>query len=125
MEDMDINRQLATMILTRLGFLVETAVNGREAVDKLIISTPGYYDLVLMDIQMPVLNGYDATKEIRAFEDRELAQVPVIAMTANAFSEDVKAAFDAGMNAHVAKPIDVDVLKKVLADALSAKQKEN
>jgi len=124
-EDMDINRQLASMILTRLGFQVETAVNGREAVDKLIISTPGYYDLVLMDVQMPVLNGYDATKEIRAFEDRELAQVPVIAMTANAFSEDVKAAFDAGMNAHVAKPIDVDVLKKVLADVLSAKQKEN
>ena len=123
-EDMDINRQLASMILSRLGFEVETAVNGREAVDRLIISTPGYYDLVLMDIQMPVLNGYDAAKEIRTFEDRELAGIPIIAMTANAFSEDVKAARDAGMDAHVAKPVDIDVMTKVIAGVLRTKHGE-
>ena len=119
-EDMEINRELATMQLTGLGFDVETAVNGREAVDKIMISAPGYYDAVLMDIQMPVLNGYEATKEIRAIRNPELAGIPVIAMTANAFAEDIQKAKDAGMNAHIAKPIDVDVMANVLRDILSS-----
>ncbi len=120
-EDMEINRELATMQLTGLGFDVETAVNGREAVDKIMISAPGYYDAVLMDIQMPVLNGYEATKEIRAIRNPELAGIPVIAMTANAFAEDIQKAKDAGMNAHIAKPIDVDNMAKVLREILSSR----
>lgn len=120
-EDMEINRELAVMQLNGLGFDVETATNGREAVDKIIVSAPGYYVAVLMDIQMPVLDGYEATKEIRALDNRELAEIPIIAMTANAFSEDVKKAHDCGMNAHIAKPIDVNIMSNVLKAVLSGK----
>ena len=120
-EDMEINRELAIMQLTGLGFDVETAVNGREAVDKIMISAPGYYDAVLMDIQMPVLNGYEATREIRRINDPGLANIPVIAMTANAFAEDIKKAYDAGMNAHIAKPIDVDNMANVLREIISSR----
>ena len=81
-------------------------------------SQPGYYDLILMDVQMPIMNGYEATKAIRALEDPALSSIPIVAMTANAFDEDRKNALDSGMNAHVAKPINVenlmDVLKKLL-----------
>ena len=118
-EDMEINRELETMQLKGLGFDVETAVNGREAVDRIMISAPGYYDAVLMDIQMPELNGYEATREIRRIKNPGLANIPVIAMTANAFAEDIKKAYDAGMNAHIAKPIDVDNMANVLREILS------
>lgn len=77
-------------------------------------SEPGYYDLILMDIQMPIMNGYEATRAIRSLGNKELASVVIIAMTANAFEEDKKAALDAGMNDHIAKPIDVEVLFEVL-----------
>ena len=117
-EDMEINREIATMLLTGIGFNIETAVNGKEAVDKVSASEHGYYDAVLMDIQMPVMNGYEASEAIRALEDEVLSSVPIIAMTANAFSEDVKKAHDAGMNAHITKPIDVNVMVSVLTDIL-------
>ena len=117
-EDIDINREIATMLLTNLGFSVETAINGKEAVDKVAASSPGYYNGVLMDIQMPVMNGYDASRNIRSLSDDALSRIPIIAMTANAFSEDVKMAQDAGMNGHIAKPIDVNVLQTTLADVL-------
>lgn len=120
-EDMEINRELAVMQLTGLGFDVETAANGREAVDKIMISAPGYYVAVLMDIQMPVLNGYEATKEIRNLDNLELRNIPIIAMTANAFSEDIKKARDTGMNAHIAKPIDVNIMSNVLRSVLSGR----
>ena len=118
-EDIDINREIATMILTNMGFSLETAVNGQDAVDKVAASEPGYFDGVLMDIQMPVMDGYEASRTIRALDDEVLSQVPIVAMTANAFSEDVKKAHDAGMNGHVAKPIDVKVLESTLREVLS------
>ena len=117
-EDIEINREIATMMLKDLGFEIECAENGREAVDRVSASAPGYFDAVLMDIQMPVMDGYEATKAIRSLEDRALADIPVIAMTANAFSEDVRKAHDAGMNGHIAKPIDVDNMMNVLREVL-------
>lgn len=117
-EDMDINREIAVMMLTQLGFMTDTAVNGQDAFEKVKDKEAGYYDAVLMDVQMPVMNGYESTKAIRQLKDKEKADIPIIAMTANAFAEDVKEAKEAGMNGHVAKPIDVnnilEELKKVL-----------
>ena len=117
-EDNAINMEIAKMILEQKNFQVETAENGREAVDKVSASRPGTYDVILMDIQMPVMDGYAATRAIRALPDRELASVPVIAMTANAFSEDIRASEEAGMQAHIAKPMDVDVMMRTLAEVL-------
>ena len=117
-DDMDVNREIAAMLLQDRGFTVEQAVNGQEAVDKVRGAAPWYYDAVLMDIQMPVMNGHDATRAIRAL-DGGREKVPVIAMTANAFEEDRKAALDAGMNAHVAKPINEEQLFSTLAAVLS------
>ncbi len=115
-EDMEINKEIATMMLTQLGFTVETAANGAEAVHKVRGEEGGYFDVVLMDIQMPVMDGYDATIAIRATENESQAGVPIIAMTANAFSEDIKRAHDAGMNGHIAKPIDMNILVSTLKD---------
>jgi CheY-like chemotaxis protein/two-component sensor histidine kinase len=118
-EDNAINREIAMMILNELGFRVETAEDGRIAVDKVEASQPGYYDGVLMDIQMPVMNGYDAAKAIRSLADKKLAAVPIIAMTANAFAEDVQAARDAGMNGHIAKPINIPQMVATLKETLT------
>ena len=117
-EDIDVNREIATMILTEAGFAVETAVNGKEAIAKVAASTPGYFAAVLMDIQMPVMNGYEATQAIRALDNPALADIPIVAMTANAFSEDIKTAEKAGMNGHIAKPLDVPKMMETLADIL-------
>ena len=113
-EDNEINMEIANMILTHMGFFVETAENGQIAVDMVASSEPGYYDAILMDIQMPVMDGYTATGEIRALDNPELANVPILAMTANAFQEDVQAALDAGMQAHIAKPVDTGILMETL-----------
>ena len=117
-EDNEINREIAMTILKEVGFTLETAVNGKEAVEKVSSAAAGHFDAVLMDIQMPVMNGYEATRAIRALGDPQLSGIPIIAMTANAFSEDIKAAEEAGMNAHIAKPIDADALMKTLAQVL-------
>ena len=121
-DDMKINREIANKLLERIGFKVEQAENGKDALDKVAASEPGYYNLVLMDIQMPVMGGYEATENIRRLENKELASIPVIAMTANAFSEDVKKAMDAGMNGHIAKPIDVNNMLGTINDVLSARK---
>ena len=92
------------------GFTVEVAGNGQAAVNMLQESQPGYYQLVLMDVRMPEMNGYDATRAIRQLEDQQLASIPILAMTANAFEEDKQEALRAGMNGHLAKPIDVNAL---------------
>ncbi|MBQ6440015.1 MAG: response regulator [Mogibacterium sp.] len=123
-EDNAINMEIAAMILEQMGFEVDTAENGRIAVDKVSASSPGTYDLILMDIQMPVLDGYDATKEIRSLQDSRLSGIPVIAMTANAFAEDIRAAEEAGMDGHIAKPIDIAVMKNTISDVLS-RQRHN
>ncbi len=117
-EDNQINMEIARMILEQAGFTVETAENGQIAVDLVSASQPGYYDAVLMDIQMPVMDGYEATRAIRSLGNRELAAVPILAMTANAFKEDEEAAAAAGMQAHIAKPIDVGAMMKTLSAVL-------
>ena len=109
-EDNELNQEIAEAILEEAGFSIEIASNGQIAVDMLKASEPGYYQLVLMDVQMPVMNGYDAVKAIRRLENRELASIPVLAMTANAFEEDRQQALRCGMKGHIAKPIDIDKL---------------
>jgi CheY-like chemotaxis protein len=121
-EDNQINMEIAMMILTQAGFMVESAENGRVAVDMVAASEPGYYDAILMDIQMPVMDGYEATRAIRALEDRKLANIPILAMTANAFKEDVEAAKEAGMVAHIAKPVDVQKMLAILKSVLLENQ---
>ena len=117
-EDNQINMEIANMILTQAGFKVETAVNGKIAVDMVEASEPGYYDAILMDIQMPEMDGYEATRAIRAMREPAHASIPILAMTANAFKEDEEAAIEAGMQAHIAKPIDVNVMMKTLSRVL-------
>ncbi|RKM61051.1 amino acid permease [Butyrivibrio sp. CB08] len=118
-DDMPINRKIAAKLLERNGFVVEQAENGQEAVEKVRESDPGYYDVVLMDIQMPLLNGYEATMAIRSLSDPLQSSIPVIAMTANAFYEDIKKAQEAGMDGHIAKPIDVKKMLLELSRILS------
>ncbi len=118
-EDNEMNREIATEILTDRGIFVDAAGDGDIAVDKIKNSAPGQYDLVLMDVQMPRMNGYDATRAIRALENPFLANIPIIAMTANAFEEDKKNALDAGMNGHLSKPIDIPVLLKTISQLQS------
>ena len=109
-EDNELNSEIAVEILNEYGFLVDTAENGAEAVERVKNSKPGNYDLVLMDVQMPVMNGYDATKQIRALDDPALAGITILAMTANAFDEDRKRALKCGMNGFLSKPIIIEEL---------------
>ena len=117
-EDNALNREISRELLTEQGFLVEEAEDGDIAVGKVANSAPGYYDLILMDIQMPRMDGYEAARRIRALEDKALAKIPIIAVTANAFEEDRQAALKAGMNGHVGKPIDMDVLRAEIRKCL-------
>ncbi len=110
-EDNILNREISRELLTEEGFRVEEAEDGDIAVEKVKHSAPGYYDLILMDIQMPRMDGYQATCQIRALEDRKLSQIPIIAVTANAFDEDRQTALKVGMNGHVGKPINMSVLQ--------------
>ncbi len=114
-EDNDINREIASEILGMTGLCVEEAVDGKQAVDLFEQSEEGYYDMVLMDIQMPVMNGYQATMAIRAMKRKDALRIPILAMTANAFAEDVLAAKNAGMNEHLAKPLDFGRLQEALS----------
>ena len=118
-DDLDVNREIATLLLSELGFAAECAENGKAALEKVQASPPGYYDLVLMDVQMPVMDGYAATRAIRALDDESRSQIPIIAMTANAFAEDVAAAKDAGMNGHISKPLNVPNMVQTITEVLS------
>ncbi len=113
-EDNVLNQEIAVELLSEEGFQVEVADNGQMAVEMLEKSDPGYYQLVLMDVQMPVLDGYGAARKIRSFGNKELASIPIFAMTANAFEEDKQEALHNGMNGHIAKPIDVKKLISTL-----------
>ena len=117
-EDNGLNREIAVEILNEYGFLVDTVENGAEAVEKVKNSTPGNYDLVLMDVQMPVMNGYEATKKIRALDNPALAGITILAMTANAFDEDRKKALECGMDGFLSKPIVMEELITALHDNL-------
>ncbi|MBD8965497.1 MAG: response regulator [Coprococcus catus] len=117
-EDNKLNSEIALEILNEYGFLVDTAENGAEAVEKVKNSKPGNYDLVLMDVQMPIMNGYEATKQIRALDDPALAGITILAMTANAFDEDRKEALECGMDGFLSKPIVIEELIDALHDNL-------
>ena len=114
-EDNEINAEILQELLDIEGVRCDIVGNGKEAAEKFAVCKPGQYDMIFMDIQMPVMNGYEAARAIRACEHPEAKTIPIIAMTANAFDDDVKAALDAGMNAHLAKPIDMDKLKAIIA----------
>lgn len=120
-EDIELNAEILMELLKMAGAACEWAVNGQEAFRMFEQSEPGWYDLILMDVQMPVLNGYEATKAIRNSQHPCAKTIPIIAMTANTFSEDVKDALDAGMNAHVGKPVDMEQLKEAAAKVLSGR----
>lgn len=117
-EDNLLNQEIAVELLKEVGFILDTAEDGIIAVEKMQKARPGQYDLILMDIQMPLMDGYEATRQIRKLENPEMAGIPIVAMTANAFEEDRQKALDAGMNGHVSKPIDLgkllEAVKKVL-----------
>ena len=117
-EDNALNQEIAQSILQENGFYVELANDGTEAVDKMAHAAPGQYDLILMDIQMPKMDGYEATRRIRALPDAAQAGIPIVAMTANAFAEDKRTALEAGMNGHIAKPIEIPKLMGTLKEIL-------
>ncbi len=119
-EDNELNMEIAYELLCDVGFTVETAQNGQIAVEMVENSEAGYYDAVLMDIQMPVMDGYLASRKIRSLENKELAGIPIIALTANASDEDKKEALSNGMNAHIAKPLDARVMYEVLGNILQS-----
>lgn len=117
-EDNALNAEIILTILKDYGIEVELAGDGDIVIDMLKRNQADYYDMILMDIQMPHMDGYEATKVIRRLEDRR-AEIPIVAMTANAFEEDRKAAFAAGMNGHVAKPIEISRLLETMAELLN------
>ncbi len=118
-EDNELNREIAEAILSETGFTVEAAPDGTDAVDMVSRSEEYYYDAVLMDVQMPVMDGYEATRTIRSLPRQDVKSLPIIAMTANAMDEDKENALKSGMNAHIAKPLDIDLFLKVLGKYLS------
>ena len=117
-EDVELNQEIAVAILSEAGFTVDVAENGQIAVDMLKASEPNYYQAVLMDIQMPVMDGYTAARAIRSLDNKALSKVPIIAMSANAFEEDKQEAIQSGMNEHIAKPVNIEVLFKTLDEFL-------
>lgn len=117
-EDNELNQEIAAEILKAAGFIVDVAEDGIVAVDKMAEAASDFYDLILMDIQMPKMNGFMATREIRTLSDNRKANIPIIAMTANAFEEDKKSAYESGMNGFISKPINIQELLRTLAKIL-------
>ncbi len=117
-EDIELNREIAEVILTEAGFLVETAPDGTDAVAMMEKAEENYYDAILMDVQMPIMNGYEATRTIRNMSRKDVRDLPIIAMTANALEEDKEAAIKNGMNAHISKPLDMDIFISVLQELI-------
>lgn len=113
-DDNDLNRDVACEILLMMGLQTDVAINGQDAIDKFTGHKAGYYDLIFMDIQMPLVNGYEAAKKIRSLKKPDSATIPIVAMSANAFNEDIKKSLESGMNAHIAKPLDLKRLREVL-----------
>ena len=118
-EDNDINAEILSELLDIEGATCEIVQNGQLVLERFEHAAPGEFDAILMDVQMPVMNGYEASEKIRLLNRDDAKDIPIIAMTANAFAEDVKDALNAGMNAHVAKPINMDLLKKTIHHCIS------
>ncbi|MCM1058481.1 MAG: response regulator [Firmicutes bacterium] len=118
-DDIELNREIAQLILEESGFVVETAPDGTDAVEMVSNSEEGYYDVILMDVQMPTMDGYEATRTIRALPRKDVETLPIIAMTANAMEEDKETALKNGMNAHIAKPLDMDLFLSILGKYLN------
>ena len=123
-EDNEINMEIERAILTHMGFPVDAAEDGSIAVEKVKTAEPGTYDLILMDIQMPVMNGWEATETIRALPDPALSRIPILALSANVFESDIQKSRDAGMDAHLAKPIDVPLLMRTIREVVSRRRAE-
>ena len=121
-EDNDLNAEIAVTVLEETGIVIERVEDGIQCVNRVVQMSPGTYDLILMDIQMPNMDGYQAAQCIRHLDDKMKAEIPIIAMTANAFAEDRKKAFDAGMNGHIAKPIDIEKLGAVILSVLNKQE---
>ena len=117
-EDNEINREITQEILTAAGASVDMACDGKEGTEKFAVSVPGYYALILMDIQMPVMNGYEAARIIRSMERPDAAGIPIFAMTADAFAEDIEEAGKAGMNSHLAKPLDITAMMREIGTSI-------
>lgn len=118
-EDNALNAEIAQMLLEDLGVTSDLAINGQEAVDKFNAAPEGTYDVVLMDIMMPIMNGLDAARAIRALNRADAKEVAIVAMTANAFQDDIRASMEAGMNGHITKPLYRDRVEEALASALA------
>lgn len=123
-EDNEMNAEILTEVLQMEGAGCELAVNGQEAVEMFLQSAPGHYDMILMDVQMPVMNGYEATRQIRSSHHPEAMRIPIVAMTANTFAEDVRDALEAGMDGHLAKPIDMDAVKDLVGRLAGRERKK-
>ena len=117
-EDNEINVEITRNILVHKNFEVEVAMNGEECLEKFLQHEAGYFDAILMDIRMPVMDGLTATREIRASEHADHSRIPIIAMTANAFEEDVKKSFEAGMDGHLSKPVDIRQMYSMLDEII-------
>ena len=124
-EDNELNMEIAKDLIGMTGMVIDEAWNGEEAVEKMAASKTGYYDLILCDIQMPIMDGYEATKRIRSMDRPDAKTVPIIAMTANAFAEDKVRALETGMNGHISKPIDLNELFTTLDKVLYYEEVRN
>lgn len=124
-DDIDVNRILLVKILNALGAECDVAEDGQEALEKFKRSQPGEYDIIFMDIQMPIMNGYEAARAIRASGHPSAQTVPIIATTANAFVDDIRDSLDAGMDAHLAKPIILDHFKSTVQEVLERRKPQN
>ena len=121
-EDNEINAEILTEILEMEGASCEIVENGQQALERFAQAKKGEFDAILMDVQMPEMNGYEATRAIRTLQREDARQIPIIAMTANAFADGEKEALDAGMNIHVAKPIDIELLKKAIKQCMEDRE---
>ena len=121
-EDNELNLEIAKMLLEDEKMVVTTAENGKEAVDIVSQSAPGRFDFIFMDIMMPVMDGLEAARQIRTLNRKDTKEIPIIAMTANAFQDDIRDCIDAGMNGHIAKPIDIEKMEAVILSVLEKQE---
>ena len=122
-EDNDINVEIAKCLLEDRNFKVDCVFDGAQAVERIRTTAPGTYDVILMDIMMPVMNGLDATRAIRSMEREDCHTIPIVAMSANAFDDDLKKSVECGMNGHLSKPVDVDKLYQTLDEVIRGSRK--